>query len=337
MFDQFLPKLFFLERYYMLHPPYVFVNCGNLREIASEQEALPDLVVVSNAYLADVKTKDLANIGLINQLKVLRKTGVGFYLDGGEDGDILFPYKYAGEQLQVGDVVEVIVYLDHEERLIATTEKPKALLNEFAYLEVVDVVAFGAFLDWGLTKQLFLPGGEMTKPVRKGDFVLVYIYLDEFSGRISSTTKLEKHVKKTTDQYEVGDEVDILIWAETDLGYKVIVDYEYSGLLYRSEVFRLLLPGQEMKAYISKVREDGKIDLSLEQVGASKLDDISQRVLDLLKNNLSARQLNDKSSPDEIYAYTHMSKKNFKKALGILYKAGKIDIHSADGVIKIKS
>lgn len=296
--------------------------------------SIPESDVV---YCAPLKSIELAKIGLLNQLKVLRETAIGFYLDGGEHGDILFPYKYAAKDLKVGETAEVIVYLDHEERLIATTETPLAFLNEFAFLEVADIAPFGAFLDWGLTKQLFLPGAEMTKPVRLGNYVMVYIYFDEFSGRISSSTKLEKFLQKTTDKYKQGEEVDIMIWTETDLGYKVIVDFQFLGLLYKSEVFKLLLPGQSMKAYISKVREDGKLDVSIEQPGASKLDDISERVLTLLSQNKDARSLSDKSSPEDIYAYTHMSKKNFKKALGVLYKAGKIDIHTDDAIIKIIS
>lgn len=279
----------------------------------------------------------MAQIGRINQLKVIRKTGVGYFLDGGDTGDILMPYKYAKEDQKIGDVVEVIVYLDQEERPIATTEKPLAFMDEFALLEVVDVVPFGAFLDWGLTKQLFVPNAEMTRPLQLGQFCMVYIYFDEFSSRIVASTKLEKFLNKTDDTLAVGDEVDLVIWAESDLGFKAIVNYSTIGLIYRSDVFRLLMPGQKMKGYIAKIREDGKIDLSIEKIGHHKLDDISSRLLEILKGNPGVRNLNDKSDPEEIYAMTHLSKKNFKKALGILYKAGHIDLGDKKGPILIKS
>ena len=278
----------------------------------------------------------MAQIGRYNKLKVIRKTGVGYFLDGGEIGDILMPYKYATPDQKVGDVLEVIVYLDQEERPVATTEKPFALIDEFAFLEVVDVLPFGAFLDWGLTKQLFVPLAEMTRPLQLGQFCMVYIYFDEFSSRIVASTKLEKFLDKRDDSLKVADEVDLMIWAESDLGYKAIVNYSVQGLIYRSDVFKLLLPGQKLKGYVSKIREDGKIDISLEKIGHLKLDDISERLLDILTTNPQARKLNDKSDPDLIYQLTHLSKKNFKKALGILYKAGRIDLSDKKGDIVIK-
>ena len=278
----------------------------------------------------------MAQLGRINKLKVIRKTNVGFFLDGGELGDILMPYKYAKEGQKEGDEVEVIVYLDHEERPVATTENAHAYIDEFAYLEVVDVVPFGVFLDWGLTKQLFVPIAEMAVPMELGSFYLVYVFLDGFSNRIVASSKLDKFLEKTTTELQVGQEVDLIIWAESDLGYKAVVNFAFIGLIYRNEVFKLLLPGQKMKGYVAKIREDGKIDLSLEKIGHHKLDDISQRLLDILQNNAAARRLNDKSDPEDIYALTHLSKKNFKKALGILYKAGKVNLGDKKGNIIIQ-
>lgn len=273
-------------------------------------------------------------LGKINKLKINRKTDFGLYLDSGTDGEVLLPKKYVTDDMRIGDTVEVIVYLDNEERPVATTEKPLAYTNEYAKLRVVDLTAHGAFLDWGLTKQLFLPFAEMLGKVNFRDEVLVYIYLDPLSNRIISSMKLDQFLEdKAQDEYQDKQAVVLLPFQETALGYKCVVDYTHVGILYKNEIFQPIVLGDKYDGYIKKVREDKKIDLTLQMLGHEKLDDISEKLYTLLKEQAEVRALSDKSDPDTIYRLTGMSKKNFKKGLGILFKKKMIDIKGDQTVV----
>lgn len=267
-----------------------------------------------------------AALGKTCQLKVLRKVSIGLFLDGGGLGDILLPNRYVTDDMKEDEDVEVFVYLDSEDRIIATTEVPYAEVGEFAYLEVAAVSKFGAFLDWGLMKDLLVPFREQTVKMEKGKSYLVHIYIDYDSNRIVASAKYDRFLDNLSPDYEVGEEVDLIISEKTDLGYKAIVNNLHSGLLYDNQVFRRLSTGQKIKGYISKIREDNKIDLLLEKPGIAKLDDLSERVLQVLKVKGGFIGVSDKSSPDVIASYFGMSKKNFKKAIGRLYKERIIQI-----------
>lgn len=265
-------------------------------------------------------------LGRKNNLRINRKVDFGFYLEGGESGEILFPNRYHSEEMKIGDVVEVLVYLDGEERLVATTEDAFAYANEFACLEVKDITEYGAFLDWGVMKQLFVPYSEMASKMEVGQKYLVYIYVDPLTDRLIASGKIDKFLESTNSTYEVGEEVEISVWQASELGVKVMIDYKHIGLIFHNQVFKKLTEGDKLKAYIQKIREDGKIDVSLEKPNHHKLDDLSTRLLDLIRANEKVRQLSDKSDPQQIYSLTEMSKKNFKKAIGALYKQKLINL-----------
>jgi len=268
----------------------------------------------------------MAAIGAINELEVVKEVEFGIYLDGGEHGEILMPGRYVPANCKVGDHIEAFIYLDSEDRLIATTEKPLAIVGEFAMLKVVSVTGVGAFLDWGLPKDLLVPFREQQHKMEEGRSYLVYVYLDDESQRIAATSKLDKCVDNLPVDYEVGEEVDLIIAGQTDLGYKAIIDNSHWGMIYKNEVFRPLKTGQKLKGFIKHIREDEKIDLSLEKPGYEKIDDISQSILNKLAANNGFLPLNDKTDPEVIKETLHISKKNFKKAIGSLYKQRIISI-----------
>lgn len=274
---------------------------------------------INNGNFA-TNNKIVSILGRKNSLRINRKVDFGFYLEGGESGEILFPIRYHTEEMKIGDEVEVLVYLDGEERLVATTEEAYAYTNEFACLEVKDLTEYGAFLDWGVMKQLFVPYSEMASKMEVGQKYLVYIYVDPLTNRLIASGKVDKFLETTSSTYEVGQEVHIWVWQASELGIKVMIDYSHIGLIFHNQVFKKLTEGDKLKAYIQKIREDGKIDVSLEIPSHHKLDDLSERLLDLLKSDEKVRYLTDKSDPQQIYVLTEMSKKNFKKALGALYK-----------------
>jgi uncharacterized protein len=273
----------------------------------------------------------MAEIGKYCTLRVAKEVDFGVYLEDDIYGEILLPKRYVPENCQVDDELEVFIYLDSEERIIATTEKPFAQAAEFAYLEVVSLSSIGAFLDWGLSKDLLLPYREQKIEVDEGDKVFVYVYLDVESKRMVASAKIEKHIDNLPVYYKPGDEVDAIIWSETDLGYKVIIENLYSGILYKNEVFQTLEPGQKLMVYIKKVRDDEKIDLSIHKPGYEKVDDFAQQILLYLKNNSGSMPYNDKSSANEIASTFGISKKAFKQAIGQLYKNKLVSI-SDDGV-----
>ncbi len=274
-------------------------------------------------------------LGRMNRLTVVKAVDFGLYLDGGREGEILLPSRYVPENTQIGDEIDVFLYLDSEERLIATTEHPKAMVGDFAYLQVAWVNNFGAFLDWGLMKDLFVPFREQKMKMLKGQSYIVHLHIDEESYRIMASAKVERYLSKDMPPYKEGDEVDVLVWQKTDLGFKVIVDNRFGGLLYDSEVFRSLHTGDRTKAYIKQVRPDGKLDLTLNLHGKAAVDDFSEVLLEHLHKNGGKTSLGDKSPAEEIYARFGVSKKVFKKAVGDLYKRRLIEI-VPDGLRLVK-
>ena len=260
------------------------------------------------------------NLGKINQLEVVKEVDFGVYLDGGDDGEILLPTRYVPDDCQPGDMLNVFIYLDNEERLIATTLTPLVQVGEFAYLEVAWVNQFGAFLNWGLMKDLYVPFREQKMKMQVGRGYIIYAYVDEESYRIVASAKVERYLSKEMPEYKEGELVDILIWQKTDLGFKAIVDNKYSGLLYQNEIFQSIETGMRMKAYVKQVRDDAKIDLELQRGGTRKVDDFAEVLLQYLEEHEGRTSIYDKSEADEIYETFGVSKKTFKKAVGELYK-----------------
>lgn len=259
-------------------------------------------------------------LGKFNRLKVVKSVDFGMYLDGGEEGEILLPDRYVPDGCGIGDELNVFLYLDNEERLVATTLTPLAQVGEFACLEVAWVNQYGAFLNWGLMKDLFVPFREQKMKMQVGKKYVVHVHLDDESYRIVASAKVDRYLSKEKAPYESGQEVDVLIWQKTDLGFKAIINNEYSGLIYESEVFRPLHTGMRLKAYVRQVREDGKIDLMIQKPGMGKVEDFSKILLDYIREQGGFTPMNDKSPADEIYALFGVSKKTFKKAVGDLYK-----------------
>ena len=273
-------------------------------------------------------------LGKINTLTVARRADHGLYLSGGPE-DILLPNKYVPEGTEIGDEIDVFLYLDSEERLIATTEKPLAEVGDFAWLRVAWVNNFGAFLDWGLMKDLFVPFREQKMKMQKDHSYLVHVHLDPETYRIMASAKVERYLSEDYPPYHGGDEVDCLIWQKTDLGFKAIVDNRFAGLLFDDEIFRQLHSGDRLKAYVKQVRPDGKIDLSLQKKGQRAVEDFSDVLLRHLQTNGGHTPLGDKSPAEEIYAVFGVSKKVFKKAVGDLYRRRLITI--ADDGLQLTS
>ena len=259
-------------------------------------------------------------LGKYNQLEVVKEVDFGVYLDGFDDGEILLPARYVPADCRVGDVLNVFIYLDNEERLVATTLEPLVQVGQFAWLEVSWVNEYGAFLNWGLMKDLFVPFREQKMKMQKGHRYVIHAHVDEDSYRIMASAKVEKFLSKDMPPYQPGEEVEVMAWQKTDLGYKVIVDNKFSGLVYQKEIFKALEPGMRMPAYVRQVREDGKIDLTLQKDGLQKVGDFSGVFLQYIKEQGGHTPLNDKSAAEDIYDTFGVSKKTFKKAVGDLYK-----------------
>jgi len=262
----------------------------------------------------------MTEIGKINHLYVVKEVDFGIYLDGGDLGEILMPKRYVPEGTQPEDTIEAFIYLDSEDRLVATTEKPLAMVEEFSLLEVVSVTPVGAFLNWGLPKDLFVPFREQRQPMEEGKKYLVYVYVDTNTKRIAASSKIEQYLDNIPVDYDLDEEVDLIIVNETDLGYNAIIDNSHFGILYKNEVFQPLNPGDKVPGYIKKIRTDGKIDLRLEKIGYEKISTFVDRIIAELQKNKGFLPLTDKSSPEEIYKTFKISKKNFKAAIGALYK-----------------
>lgn len=270
-------------------------------------------------------------LGKFNQLEVVKQVDFGMYLDGGEEGEILLPTRYVPEDCKLGDWLNVFLYLDNEERLIATTLRPLVQVGEFACLEVSWVNQFGAFLNWGLMKDLFVPFSEQKMKMQVGNKYVIHAHIDDESFRIVASAKVDRYLSKEKAFYQPGEEVNILIWQKTDLGFKAIIENMYSGLLYDSEIFQTLHTGDVLKAYVKQVREDGKIDLILQKPGFEKIDDFSKTLHRYITEHGGWIRLTDKSPAEEIYDTFGVSKKTFKKAVGDLYKKRLILLHE-DGI-----
>lgn len=268
----------------------------------------------------------MVEIGRFNTLTVVKIVDFGIYLDGGERGEILMPKEYVPANCFPDDEIRAFVYFDSEDRIIATTEVPYVQVGEFAFMKVVARSAVGAFLDWGLRKDLLVPFREQREPMAEGRSYLVYAYLDKASDRIVASTKIDRYLDQVFPDYSFNQEVDILVARKTDLGYAVIVNNAHWGLIYENEIFQRLKIGQRMKAYIKRVRDDEKIDVSLQPLGFAKIEDLAGEVLEKLKDYGGVLDISDKSEPEEIYNLFGCSKKNYKKALGTLFKQGLIEI-----------
>ncbi|MCF2551740.1 CvfB family protein [Bacteroides caecigallinarum] len=271
-------------------------------------------------------------LGEYNLLEVVKEVDFGVYLDGGDDGEILLPTRYVPRDCKPGDVLNVFIYLDMDERLIATTLQPYVKVGEFACLEVAWVNQFGAFLDWGLMKDLFVPFREQKMKMVKGNSYVVHVHLDEDSYRIVASAKVEKYLSKEMPEYNPGDEVDIMVWQKTDLGFKVIVDNKFGGMIFKNEIFTDVRTGMRMTAYIKQVRPDGKIDLELQKGGVKKVEDFADTLLEYIRSNGGSTPLNDKTDADVIYNTFGVSKKTFKKAVGDLYKKRLIVLEGGQGI-----
>lgn len=277
----------------------------------------------------------MIKIGKTNNLKVVKKVDFGLYLDGGESGEILLPKRYMDDSMNVGDELSVFIYCDSEDRLVATTEKPLIEVGEFGLLKAVEVNRVGAFMEWGLQKDLLVPFREQSQEIRVGGSYVVYAFLDNATKRIVGSTKLNKYVGNRIPRYSEGDTVDILAVHKTDLGYKVIVDNLFWGMIYNNDLFDPLSPGDRIPAYVKTVRDDGKIDVTLRERGGERVFQLANRIMGYLHDAGGEMTLSDSSSPDEIKAVFQCSKKDFKKALGYLYKKGKILI--ADGGVTLSA
>ena len=262
----------------------------------------------------------MVEIGKINNLQVVKSLDHGIYLDAEDLGEILMPSRYVPDNCEVGDFFEVFIYLDSADLLLATTETPFVMVGECAYLKVVDVNQAGAFMDWGLPKDLLVPYGEQISPLKIGQSYTVLAYLDENTNRIAATQKLDSHLSEEAQYFKPGQAVDILIFGKTELGYKAVINNTHIGLIYKNEVFQTLTHGEKLKGFIKAIREDRKIDLCLQLPGKDAREDLKTRILNHLQKNDGESTLTDKSSPDDIYQCFAVSKKNYKKAIGTLYK-----------------
>ncbi|MDF9755642.1 putative RNA-binding protein (virulence factor B family) [Pseudomonas hunanensis] len=253
----------------------------------------------------------------------------GLYLDGGADGEILLPRRYFPKdaELELDDWLNVFIYLDSEDQLIATTEKPKMQVGEFASLKVKDINGAGIFLDWGLSKDLLMPYSEESRQLKIGDYCVVHAYLDKRTRRITATAKLDRYLDRTPVDYSVGQPVELLVAGETPMGFKAIINNRHWGLIHKNEVFKFLRSGMHEKGFIKEVRGDGKIALSLQPVGQALADSLHEQIMQRLEANGGVLPVCDKSDPALISQMFNVSKGNFKKAIGALFKQGRIVIH----------
>ncbi len=279
----------------------------------------------------------MIEIGKYNTLTILRDTKVGLFLGKeNEENAILLPNKYVPKQFEIGQDISVFIYLDHEERPVATTLEPYILLNEFALLRVNYTNRFGAFLDWGLEKDLFVPFKEQARPMEKGKRYLVHLYMDEKTNRLVASSKTNQFLKNENNNLHSGEEVDLIVSHITDLGYNVIINQQFKGLVYKDEVYdESIRTGDKVKGYIKTVREDHKIDVSFQKPGYEKVEPNAELILFELKANRGFLRLNDNSHPEDIRTVLKMSKKIFKKAIGALYRDRLIEIKE-DGIYLIE-
>ena len=268
----------------------------------------------------------MVEIGKYNTLRIIKILSFGAYLDGGDGLEILLPTRYVPQDAKVDDNIEVFIYHDNEGRLIATTTKPLAVAGEFQFMEVKSVNKTGAFLEWGLMKDLLVPFKEQKMPMKEGKWYLVYVHVDHVTKRIVASARIDKYLDNTIPNYTFNQEVDLLVADETEIGYKVIINNTHWGLVYRNEIFQRLEKGDHLKGYIKEVREDEKIDVSLTPLGYQKVEGIASIILESLKAQGGFIAVHDKSEPDLIYSLFRCSKKAFKQAIGSLYKQKLITI-----------
>ncbi|HIL40233.1 MAG TPA: GntR family transcriptional regulator, partial [Methylococcales bacterium] len=259
-------------------------------------------------------------IGTYNTLTISKRTDFGVYLDADNLGEILLPKRYVPKGCDVGDSITVFLYLDSDDIPIATTEKPLVTLNESALLKVKDVNHYGAFLDWGLSKDLLVPFSEQQTPLQEGTSYVVYVYQDERTERLVGTTKLGKYLREESQSLQKTQTVDLLIYGRTDLGFKAVINQLYVGVIFSNEVFQPLTIGQQLTGYIKQIRDDGKIDLTLSKIASEDRDDLVEKIVSYLKAQGGESTLTDKSAPDDIYNCFEVSKARYKKALGQLYR-----------------
>ena len=268
----------------------------------------------------------MVEIGKYNTLRIIKILSFGAYLDGGDGLEILLPTRYVPQDAKVDDNIEVFIYHDNEGRLIATTAKPLAVAGEFQFMEVKSVNKTGAFLEWGLMKDLLVPFKEQKMPMKEGKWYLVYVHVDHITKRIVASARIDKYLDNVIPNYTFNQEVDLLVADETEIGYKVIINNTHWGLVYRNEIFQRLEKGDHLKGYIKEVREDEKIDVSLTPLGYQKVEGIANIILESLKAQGGLIAVHDKSDPDLIYSLFRCSKKAFKQAIGSLYKQKLITI-----------
>lgn len=273
----------------------------------------------------------MVQIGKYNTLKVVKDLDFGVYLDGGNELEILLPARYVPKGIKPGDEVEVFIYHDNEGRIIATTARPHAIVGEFKFMEVKAINQAGAFLDWGIMKDLLVPFKEQKAAMQEGRWYLVYLRIDHVTKRIMASARIDKFLNNTPPDYKINQEVSVLVAEETEIGYKVIINNLHWGLIYRNEVFQRLEKGDTHKAYIKAIREDEKIDVSLTQLGYGKVGGVADIILESLIAQGGFLGVHDKSDPDLIYSLFGCSKKNFKQAIGTLYKQKRITIEP-DGI-----
>lgn len=276
----------------------------------------------------------MIEVGKFNSLRIKERTDLGVYLDDGSHG-ILLPAKYVPKNNRLGDIIDVFVYHDSEDRIIATTQQPKAMVGDVAKLKVVDATPSGAYLDWGLPKDLFVHKSQQHRGLQVGDDALVLIYLDDETGRVAATEKIEDELSNETITVNEMDEVDLVVLRPTDIGYIVMVNNKHTGLLHYNEVFIDLFVGEKLVGFVKTIKEDNKLDIVLGRAGFAKVEDEAGKILDLLKQHKGFLPFHDKSLPDDIYAFFGMSKKTFKMTIGNLYKQKLISIAS-DGITLLK-
>ncbi|PUA29210.1 MAG: GntR family transcriptional regulator [Cellvibrio sp. 79] len=266
----------------------------------------------------------MLRVGDQNRLKIIKRTDFGLFLDGGKYGNILLPKRYVTEAMNIGDELDVFIYLDSDDCIIATTLTPKATVGECAFLEVKEVNQVGAFLDWGLPKDLLVPYSEQHKPMEASRSYVVCIYLDEHTGRITASSRLNRHLEERASGFRAQQPVDLIICGRSDMGYKAVINNSHLGLIFRDDAFRTLLYGEKVKGFIKTIRDDRKIDLSLQQRARDSKEDLAEKILADLQKRGGVSFLTDKSEPDTIYKVFNVSKGNYKNALSLLYKQRKI-------------
>jgi predicted RNA-binding protein (virulence factor B family) len=277
----------------------------------------------------------MITLGKINTLEILRESDHGIYLVDEENNEVLLPNRYVPESFKIWDKIDVFVYLDNEERPVASTDFPYVVRDDFALLRCSEVTNYGAFLDWGLVKELFCPFKEQAFPMKKGGWYLIYCFLDEKSNRLVASSKTNQFLDNKDLTVKEFDEVDLIVSHPSDLGMNVIVNKKHSGLIYKDNIFTDLSIGDRLKGVVKKIRPGNKLDISLGQIGYRNIEPNAQFILNVLQNNNGYLNVSDKSDPEVIKNTLQMSKKNFKKAIGNLYKQHAIDI-KPDGIYLVK-